>query len=232
MCCAPVAIGERSRRTCRRAARCTTILTCGLGTARSIASITRSMYNVVSWPAETQPERRHHRQSKRQERGKRGAWIDPHGYDAGKKRQRRHCAEIKGKKRHVLVDTQGLLLHALVHSADIQDRDGGVLALGTLGGLHPFLRKLYADGGYQGPIFQSAVRKILRQIDVEIVKRSDIAKGFAVLPKRWIVERTIAWLNRCRRLAKDWECLNRKALAFLRLASIRLMLRKLCQKTS
>jgi transposase len=69
----------------------------------------------------------------------------------------------------------------------------------------------------QGPIFQSAVRKILRQIDVEIVKRSDIAKGFAVLPKRWIVERTIAWLNRCRRLAKDWECLNRKALAFLRL---------------
>jgi transposase len=69
----------------------------------------------------------------------------------------------------------------------------------------------------QGPIFQSAVRKILRQIDVEIVKRSDIAKGFAVLPKRSIVERTIAWLNRCRRLAKDWECLNRKALAFLRL---------------
>ena len=79
---------------------------------------------------------------------------------------------------------------------------------------------------------QSAVRKILRQIDVEIVKSFDIAKGFAVLPKRWIVERTIAWLNRCRRLAKDWECLNRKALAFLRLASIRFMLRKLCQKTS
>src|SRR2546421_849168 len=165
-----------------------------------------------------------HRQPKRQERGKRGAWIDPHGYDAGKK--------IKGKKRHILVDTQGLLLHALVHSADIQDRDGGVLVMATLFGLHPFLLKLYADGGYQGPIFQSAVRKILRQIDVEIVKRSDIAKGFAVLPKRWIVERTIAWLNRCRRLAKDWECLNRKALAFLRLASIRLMLRKLCQKTS
>ena len=108
----------------------------------------------------------------------------------------------------------------------------GVLVMATLFGLHPFLLKLYADGGYQGPIFQSAVRKILRQIDVEIVKRSDLAKGFSVLPKRWIVERTIAWLNRCRRLAKDWECLNRKALAFLRLASIRLMLRKLCQKTS
>ena len=80
--------------------------------------------------------------------------------------------------------------------------------------------------------FSPPFAKFLRQIDVEIVKRSDIAKGFAVLPKRWIVERTIAWLNRCRRSAKDWECLNRKALAFLRLASIRLMLRKLCQKTA
>jgi hypothetical protein len=83
-----------------------------------------------------------------------------------------------------------LLLHALVHSADIQDRDGGVLVMATLFGLHPFLLKLYADGGYQGPIFQSAVRKILRQIDVEIVKRSDLAKGFAVLPKR---KRFILW---------------------------------------
>src|SRR5260370_36089456 len=104
--------------------------------------------------------------------------------------------------------------------------------MATLFGLYPFLLKLYADGGYQGPIFQSAVRKIPRQIDVATVKRSDIAKGFAVLPKRWIVERTSAWLNRCRRLAKDWACLNRKALAFWRLASIHLMLRKLCQKTS
>ena len=131
-----------------------------------------------------------------------------------------------------MVDTQGFVLHAIVTAADIQDRDGGAMLLATLFGMFPFLLKLYADGGYQGPIFQSAVRKVLRQIDVEIVKRSDIAKGFAVLPKRWIVERTIAWLNRCRRLAKDWECLNEKALAFLRLASIRLMLRKLCQKTA
>ncbi len=75
---------------------------------------------------------------------------------------------------------------------------------------------------------RQALKRILRQIDLEIVKRSDHAKGFQILPKRWIVERTIAWLNRCRRLAKDWENLNRKALAFLRLASIRLMLRKLC----
>jgi hypothetical protein len=79
---------------------------------------------------------------------------------------------------------------------------------------------------------KSAEKGGFRQIDMEIVKRSDIAKGFAVLPKRWIVERIIAWLNRCRRLTKDWECLNRMALAFLRLASIRLMLRKLCQKSA
>lgn len=121
-----------------------------------------------------------------------------------------------------------MLLHAIVHAADVQDRDGGTLLMATLFGLFPFLRKLYADGGYQGPVFQNTLARVLRQIDPQIVKRSDRAQGFEVLPKRWIVERTIAWLNRCRRLAKDWENLNRKALAFLRLASIRLMLRKLC----
>jgi transposase len=122
-------------------------------------------------------------------------------------------------------------MHALVHGADVQDRDGGVLVMATLFGLYPFLLKLYADGGYQGEQFQSAVQKTIDGLNVEIVKRSDQAKGFVVLPKRWIVERTIAWLNRCRRLAKDWECLNRKALAFLKLASIRLMLRKLCKRS-
>ena len=119
-------------------------------------------------------------------------------------------------------------MHAVVHPADIQDRDGGVLVMTTLFGLYPFLRKLYADGGYQGPEFQAAMKRTLSRLEVEIVKRSDQAKGFLVLPKRWIVERSIAWLNRCRRLAKDWECHNRKALSFLRLASIRFMLRKLC----
>ncbi|PNE10354.1 MAG: IS5/IS1182 family transposase, partial [Beijerinckiaceae bacterium] len=80
----------------------------------------------------------------------------------------------------------------------------------------------------QGPEFNQALARVLPHLKAEIVKRSDHAKGFVVLPKRWIVERTFAWLNRCRRLAKDWENLNRKALAFLRLASIRLMLRRLC----
>ena len=102
------------------------------------------------------------------------------------------------------------------------------MLLGTLFGMYPFLKKLFADGGYRGPEFQTALAKILPHLEIEIVKRSDQAKGFVVLPRRWVVERTIAWLNRCRRLAKDWENLNRKALAFLRLASIRLMLRKLC----
>ncbi len=116
-----------------------------------------------------------------------------------------------------------------MHAADIQDRDGGALVMSTMFGMFPFLMKLYADGGYQGPIFRTAVKKIIARINVEIVKRSDTAKGFVILPRRWVVERTFAWLSRCRRLAKDWECLNRKARAFLRLASIRLMLRKLCK---
>jgi transposase len=128
-----------------------------------------------------------------------------------------------------LVDTIGLMLHAMVHSAGLQDRDGGVLVMATLFGMFPFLRKLYADAGYQGPKFQTALKRVLRQVQIEIVRRSDTAQGFEVLPRRWIVERTIAWLNRCRRLAKDWENLSRTALAFLRLASIRLMMRRLCQ---
>ena len=121
-----------------------------------------------------------------------------------------------------------MLLHGLVHPADVQDRDGGVMLLSTLFGMHPFLEKLFADSAYAGQVFDDALRQIRPQLKTEIVKRSDRAKGFVVLPKRWIVERTIAWLNRCRRLAKDWENLNRNALAFLRLAAIRFMLRKLC----
>ncbi len=120
------------------------------------------------------------------------------------------------------------MLQAIVHPADIQDRDGGILLLATLFGLFPFLKKLFADGGYQGPQFKKALAKIWPGLKLEIVKRSDQAKGFAVLPKRWVVERTLAWLSRCRRLARDFENLTRTALAFLKLASIRFMLRRLC----
>jgi len=120
-------------------------------------------------------------------------------------------------------------MHAIVHAADIQDRDGGAMLMATLFGMYPFLLKLYADGGYQGPVFQNAMREIMAQVNVEIVKRSDQAKGFVLLPKRWVVERTFGWFGRCRRLARDWECLNRRARAFLLLASIRLMLRRLAR---
>jgi transposase len=135
---------------------------------------------------------------------------------------------IKGKKRHVLVDTLGLLLHALVTSADVQDRDGGLMVLSTMFGQFPFLEKLFADSAYAGPLFHDGLASVMPGLVTEIVRRSDRAKGFVVVHKRWIVERTIGWLGRCRRLAKDWENLNCNALAFLRLASIRLMLRKLC----
>jgi len=129
-----------------------------------------------------------------------------------------------------LVDTQGLLMQAIVHAADLQDRDGGVLLMGALFGLYPFLLKLYADAGYQGAKFQEGLKAACSQVSLEIVRRGDL-HTFVVVPKRWIVERTIGWLNRCRRLAKDWECLNRNALAFLRWASVRVMVRKLCQNT-
>jgi transposase len=102
------------------------------------------------------------------------------------------------------------------------------MVLATLFDKFPFLKILFADSAYQGPKFATGLAQVRPNLNVEIVKRSDQVSGFVVLPKRWIVERSIAWLNRCRRLAKDWENRNRKALAFLRLASIRLMLRKLC----
>ncbi len=110
----------------------------------------------------------------------------------------------------------------------MQDRAGGILLLSTLVGRFPLLQKLFADSAYQGPLFHHALSLILPHLATDIIKRCDHLKGFVVQPKRWIVERTLAWLNRCRRLAKDWENLNIKALAFLRLASIRFMLRKLC----
>ena len=156
-----------------------------------------------------EPHGRHHRQPEREERRKRGARIDPHGYDAGKK--------IKGKKRHVLVDTLGLLLHAVVHPADVQDRDGGILLLSTLFGIYPFLEKAVCrQPPIRGRIFERAAsRKSCRSWKPKSSSARTRPRASWFCPRRWIVERSIAWLNRCRRLAKDWENLNRKALAFL-----------------
>ena len=145
--------------------------------------------------------------------------MDPSGYDGGK--------QVKGKKRHVLVDTLGLVFQALVTPANGQDRDGGTLLFTALGARFPRLAKLFADGAYQGPQFAHALAPIRLRLQLEIVTRSAQVKGFVVLPKRWIVERTLAWLNRCRRLAKDFENRLRYALAFVHLAAIRLMARKL-----
>ena len=120
---------------------------------------------------------------------KRGRTVDPSGWDAGKSGEALLRPVVRGKKRRILVDTQGLLMHAVVHTADVQDRDGGVLVMATLFGLHPVLLRLYADSGYAGPKLQDGLRRACRQVDVEIVRRSDTGK-FVMLPRRWIVERT------------------------------------------
>ncbi len=124
-----------------------------------------------------------------------------------------------------LVDTLGLLLNVIVHPADVQDRDGAFDLLRRSRRLFPFVERIYADGGYQGPKMAGAVART-GVWQIEIVKRPTLAR-FEILPKRWIVERTFAWISRCRRLAKDFERYARTTAAFVRLAMIRLMLRRL-----
>ena len=146
--------------------------------------------------------------------------MDPQGYDAGKK--------VAGRKRHVLVDTLGLLLNVVVHPANIQDRDGAALVLDPrTRSLFPFIERIFADAGYQGPRVAKAAADTGSWI-VEIVKRNELHK-FVVLPKRWIVERTLAWISRNRRLARDFERYATTVAAFVRLAMIRIMLRRLTQ---
>jgi transposase len=128
----------------------------------------------------------------------------------------------------VLVDTLGLLLQAIVQPANIQDRDGGIALLTALAKRFLRLAKLFADGAYQGPQFREGVAKLRPELVIEIITRRDQVKGFVALSKRWIVERSLAWLTRNHRLAKDFENRSRYALAFVHLASVRMMLRKLC----
>lgn len=142
------------------------------------------------------------------------------GYDAGKK--------VKGRKRHIVVDTMGLIVALAVHSADIQDRDGAAALLKQVVARWPWLRHIFADGAYAGQKLRGRLKKV-GAFTLEIVKRSDAAKGFKVLPRRWVVERTFAWLGRCRRLAKDWEKSIESAVAWLMIAHIRLLTRRLAR---
>jgi len=142
------------------------------------------------------------------------------GFDAGKK--------VKGRKRHLLTDTEGLMVGLIVHAANIQDRDGAPAVLASVRHAYPWLCHVFADGGYAGPKLRHALRK-LGDWTLEIVKRSDAAEGFEVLPRRWVVERTFGWLGRCRRLAKDWETTIASAEAWIMVAHIRLTTRRLAR---
>lgn len=147
------------------------------------------------------------------------------GYDAGKK--------IKGRKRHIMVDTLGLLIMVVVTSASVQDRDGAKLLLEKLSGLrafYPRLKTFIADQGYQGPILADWFKLMFEKIHwiFKVVKGVE-GKGFQVAPKRWIVERTFSWIYNYRRLAKDYErCISTSEL-FIKLAMIRLMAIKLAK---
>jgi transposase len=140
------------------------------------------------------------------------------GYDAGKK--------VKGRKIHALVDTGGLPMRVVVHSAAIQDRDGAGLVIDKIRRRFPWLELIWADGGYNAWQVEAAVAKVSLQ-RMEIVKRSDDMMGFVVLPCRWVVERTFSWFGRNPRLAKDFENLAETVAAFVTLASIQLALRRL-----
>ena len=141
----------------------------------------------------------------------------PRGFDAGKK--------VNGRKRHLLTDTSGLPLRLVVHPASIQDRDGLVLVCARIRRRFPWLKHLFADAAYQGDIAScTAARERLR---LEIVKRPRNAEGFHLLPRRWVIERTFAWLGRNRRLAKDFERLIATTTAMAVLAIIQLLMRRL-----
>ncbi len=142
------------------------------------------------------------------------------GYDAGKK--------VKGRKVHALVDTEGLPLRVVVHSAAIQDRDGAALVFDRIRQRFNWLELVWADGGYNARQVERAVAR-LPGLRLQIVKRSDDTKGFVVLPRRWVVERTFSWFGRNRRLAKDYENLAETLAAFITLAAIQFAIRRLAR---
>ena len=145
----------------------------------------------------------------------------PSGYDAHK--------NIKGRKRHLLVDTLGLPLSVYVTSADAQDRVGAQCLLAGLKPFVPRLKKIWADGAYTGEKLVGWLEE-QGEWELQIVERSADTEGFAVLPHRWIVERTLGWLMRNRRLSKDYERLVQSSEAFIEVAMIGLMLKGLARE--
>jgi len=142
----------------------------------------------------------------------------PRGFDAGKR--------IYGRKRHIVTDTNGLLLAVHVHPANVQDCHGAVPLLKDLRRRFPKLRHVFADGIYRGQQLLKALSECGRWT-IEIVERPRGVKGFALLPRRWVIERTFAWLGRCRRLTKDFERLTATEVAWIFVAHVRLLTRRL-----
>jgi len=140
------------------------------------------------------------------------------GYDAAK--------ATKGRKRSIVVDTEGNLLGVIVHAANIQDRDGAVETLASVRYVYPWMRHIFADGGYAGEKLVNALKEH-GSWTIEIIKRSDKAEGFKVLPRRWVVERTFGWLGRNRRLSKDYERNTTSSVAWILLASIKRTARRI-----
>ena len=160
-----------------------------------------------------EPERRHRRHPERQDDRKGG----PRGYDAAKK--------VKGRKRHIAVDTWGLLLGVIVHAADIQDADGVGDLLRRLKRLYPWLKVVFADSVYDR--LAALLACFLLGLTLIIVRRLAGTEGFVLLPRRWVAERTLGWLGRWRRLARDYEELPEVSETMVKLAMIRLMLHRL-----
>jgi putative transposase len=145
------------------------------------------------------------------------------GYDAGKK--------IVGRKRHLLVDTDGLILKVRVHAASVQDRDGARLLLDQIDAPLSSLQHLWADGGYAGEKLQLWMQQrfAAQPLRLEIVRRCDTQACFKVLPRRWVVERTFGWLNNFRRLSKDYEFRTDSSEAFILIAAARLLIARLAK---